>query len=574
MFESLLDRRVRPNVHLGLPPSSLFEFPPSPHPAPLPAPLTERTWQQPFNIPPALYTKLLDVRVPITIASVYAVTVVLVNRINQSRGYKPWGFSKTRLFKAFVILHNVFLAIYSAWTFVGMFQAFRNSMPDRDDPNGIVAVTDALCKINGPRGLGNAAMFNPTTSRWEMPNPEYKLAEGGIPDPTDVGRLWNQGLAYFGWIFYLSKFYEVLDTAIILAKGKKSSTLQTYHHAGAMMCMWAGIRYVASPIWIFALVNSAIHALMYTYYTLTALSIRVPNRVKRSLTTMQITQFVIGTAMAAIHLFISYDIPVTVPTVLSPRHKATAVAAASSAAESGIAAATAAAGSLGPWLKKLAFRAAGAEGIAENVLNAQGQHFGVDAVHAAKLAEARTAAQNGLEYRTIDCIDTSGQAFAVWLNVMYLLPLTYLFARFFVRSYLQRKDPSAKQPTHMQTAEKAGMDALKGVSREIHRAVFEMHGDGSSTEEEGTATPRTQAYEASVKDVMNAQQKKVDEKMSKTTSDPASIKKVDDEAEGFSKVPAKGRGRRSKKEPETSPVEGSNPFGVLEPEKNVNGVSP
>ncbi|KAJ9297182.1 hypothetical protein DTO271G3_4475 [Paecilomyces variotii] len=574
MFESLLDRRVRPNVYLGLPPSSLFEFPPSPHPAPLPAPLTERTWQQPFNIPPALYTKLLDVRVPITIASVYAVTVVLVNRINQSRGYKPWGFSKTRLFKAFVILHNVFLAVYSAWTFVGMFQAFRNSMPDRDDPNGIVAVTDALCKINGPRGLGNAAMFNPTTTSWEIANPEYKLAEGGVPDPTDVGRLWNQGLAYFGWIFYLSKFYEVLDTAIILAKGKKSSTLQTYHHAGAMMCMWAGIRYVASPIWIFALVNSAIHALMYTYYTLTALSIRVPNRVKRSLTTMQITQFVIGTAMAAIHLFISYDIPVTVPTILSPRHKATAAAVASSAAESGIAAATAAAGSLGPWLKKLAFRAAGAEGIAENVLNAQGQHFGVDAVHAAKLAEARTAAQNALEYRTIDCIDTSGQAFAVWLNVMYLLPLTYLFARFFVRSYLQRKDPSAKQPTHMQTAEKAGMDALKGVSREIHRAVFEMHGDGSSTEEEGTATPRTQAYEASVKDVMNAQQKKVDEKMSKTTSNPESIKKVDDETDGFSKVSAKGRGKRSKKEPETSPVEGSNPFGVLEPEKNVNGVSP
>ncbi|KAL1880341.1 hypothetical protein Plec18167_003745 [Paecilomyces lecythidis] len=558
MFESLLDRRVRPNIYLGLPTSSLFEFPPNPRPDPLPAPLTERTWEQPFNIPPALYAKLLDVRVPITIASVYAVTVVIVNRINKSRGNKPWAISKTRLFKAFVILHNVFLAVYSAWTFAGMFQAFRNSMPDRDDPNGIVGVADALCKINGPRGLGNGAMFNPTTERWEMPNAQYKLAEGGVPDPTDVGRLWNQGLAYFGWIFYLSKFYEVLDTAIILAKGKRSSTLQTYHHAGAMMCMWAGIRYVAPPIWIFALVNSAIHALMYTYYTLTALSIRIPNRVKRSLTTMQITQFVVGTAMAAIHLFISYDIPVSIPSGLSPRHKATAVAAASSAAESGIAAATAAAGSLGPWLKKLAFRAAGAEGIAENVLNAQGQHFGVDAIHAAKLAEAKTAAQNALEYRTIDCLDTSGQAFAVWLNVMYLLPLTYLFGRFFVRSYLHRKDPSAKHPTHIQNAEKAGMDALKGVSREIHRAVFEMHGDGSSTEEEGSSTPRTQG--------------KVDEKLSKTTSDPETIKKIDKDAEGFSKVPAKGHGKRSKKGPETSPVEESNPFGVLEPEKDVNGA--
>ena len=95
-----------------------------------------------------------------------------------------------------------------------------------------------------------------------MANPDFQLAEGGVPDPADMGRLWNRGLAFFGWIFYLSKFYEVVDTAIILAKGKKSSTLQTYHHAGAMLCMWAGIRYMASPVWVFALVNSGIHALM------------------------------------------------------------------------------------------------------------------------------------------------------------------------------------------------------------------------------------------------------------------------------------------------------------------------
>lgn len=289
---------------------------------------------------------------------------------------------------------------------------------------------------------------------------------------------------------------------------------------------------------------------------------------------MQITQFVIGTGMAAINLFISYDIPVSVP--YSPA--AAVSAAASSTAESGIAAATATAGaSLVPWLKKLAFRAAGAEGIAENVLNAQGQHFGVDAVHAAKLADARNAALTAIEYRTVNCIDTSGQAFAVWLNVMYLLPLTYLFARFFVRSYLRRKDPRAKQPTHYQTAEKAGLDALKGVSREIHRAVIEMHADGESTEEEGAATPR---IHSSVKD-MNAQQKKVDEKLSKMASFTQTAKKADNVDDGFSTVPVKSRGKRSKKESEAeksvSPTESkeSNPFGVLHPEKIINnGVTP
>jgi len=118
--------------------------------------------------------------------------------------------------------------------------------------------------MHGPRGLGDAATWNTNQSRWEVKNRLIHLDANGQPDPSDVGRVWNEGLAFWGWIFYLSKFYEVLDTAIIIAKGKRSSTLQTYHHAGAMLCMWAGIRYMSPPIWMFALVNSGIHALMVT----------------------------------------------------------------------------------------------------------------------------------------------------------------------------------------------------------------------------------------------------------------------------------------------------------------------
>lgn len=250
-------------VRIGLPPASLLKFPPSELPTTIPAPqVSAPTWKQPFNIPPELYNQLLDIRYPVTIAGVYAVTVIIINRINKSRGFKPYRFSQTRLFKLLVVLHNVFLAIYSTWTCAGMFLAFRASFPDRGDPHGLAGLADSLCKINGPRGYGNAATYNTTTNAWAIRHPGYSLGEGGIPDSSDTGRLWNLGLAYFGWIFYLSKFYEVVDTAIILAKGKRSSTLQTYHHAGAMMCMWAGIRYMAAPIWIFTLVNSGIHAMM------------------------------------------------------------------------------------------------------------------------------------------------------------------------------------------------------------------------------------------------------------------------------------------------------------------------
>ena len=49
--------------------------------------------------------------------------------------------------------------------------------------------------------------------------------------------------------------------------------------------------------------------LQYTYYTLSALHVRVPNALKRSLTTLQISQFIIGGSYAASYLFIKYIPP-------------------------------------------------------------------------------------------------------------------------------------------------------------------------------------------------------------------------------------------------------------------------
>ncbi|WEW54620.1 hypothetical protein PRK78_000040 [Emydomyces testavorans] len=509
-----------PSVHLGLPPRSLFRFPPSSQPKAIPAPPVERSWLQPFTIPPKLYSDALKLQVPITIALVYATTVILVNRINRKRGYKPWPISKTKAFHWFVILHNVFLALYSAWTCVGMLNAFLGSLPARAEMqhHGLVTLVDALCKINGPRGLGNAAVYDTQSDSWTIFNPEYKLGPANVPDPTDVGRLWNKGLAFFGWIFYLSKFYEVLDTAIILAKGKKSSTLQTYHHAGAMMCMWAGIRYMASPIWMFTLVNSAIHALMYTYYTLTTLHVRVPVRIKKSLTTMQILQFIVGTTVAAGHLFVYYSIPVPVSHTVTLRPLSSVLPS--------IIANNNQAG-VGSWLKKLALRAAGHEGVAENVVNANGSLFGPDGVQAAQATLGRKEVRHTIELRRFTCMDTSGQAFAIWLNVFYLLPLTWLFARFFIRSYLRRTESGAKYSmTQGSAAEKAGLDALKGVTREIQNAVNEMHGSGNATtdNESGTSTPHPEAYEANVDQIMTKDQARAERRYSSTTKHPVGVK--------------------------------------------------
>lgn len=231
-------------------------------PQPIAPPFEGASFRTPFPIPDEWFKAALDPKVPATIAITYAVSVLALNQYNRSRNWKPWRISKTRAFKVFVIAHNVFLAVYSALTCYAMFMGLKRTFPHYSEQNSFVGIVDSLCKIHGPRGLGNASTYNDDLKLWTNKNPQIALDPVAGPPTSDVGRMWNEGLAWWGYWFYLSKFYEVFDTLIILAKGKRSSTLQTYHHTGAMLCMWAGIRYMAAPIWIFVQVNSGIHALM------------------------------------------------------------------------------------------------------------------------------------------------------------------------------------------------------------------------------------------------------------------------------------------------------------------------
>jgi len=463
-------------------PWALFKFPPDNDPQALPVPQPQDGLFRPGSIDPKLYNDMLSVYWPVTIAVVYATTVSFMNQVNKSRNNKPWAISRTSLFTIFVLAHNIFLTVYSAWTFFGMLGGMRRSFSgilDNYSEYGIAPVIDGLCKLKGPRGIGSAASWDPYYGQWTVKDQAVKLLNGN-PDPTDVGRIWNEGLAYYGWLFYLSKFYEVLDTVIILAKGKRSSLLQTYHHAGAMMCMWAGIRYMSPPIWMFVQFNSGIHALMYFYYTLAALGVKVPNRIKRSLTTLQISQFVIGANYAFAHLLIAYKVPANTPYIFS--HGVTS--AVSSAATSIASAVPTELAGWGPWLKKAVLRAVGDEGLAENVRGPSGGRFGIDALKAQISDTDRQEIRYRMEYPTVHCLDTSGEAFAIWLNVLYLLPLTYLFGRFFVTSYLKRASAEKQTPALHQRMVRSGSDAAKGVDREIRQAMGDKQGYNSPIDDE------------------------------------------------------------------------------------------
>ncbi|KAL9088640.1 MAG: hypothetical protein Q9159_002975 [Coniocarpon cinnabarinum] len=430
------------NFMLSAPPRSLFEFPPSAEPLTLPPRSNGFTFANPFNIDPELYRAALSPTVPLTFAAVYTTSVFAANQLNRKRKNRPWSISKTSTFKILTVVHNILLALYSAITCAAMVRACYMSFRGPAGPQGIPGSLDSLCKMSGPRGLGDAVTFNPKTNSWASKNSKVMLGIDDQPDTDDVGRLWNEGLAFWGWWFYLSKFYEVLDTMIILLKGKRSATLQTYHHAGAMLCMWAGIRYMSPPIWMFALVNSGIHAFMYTYYTVTELGVKVPRPIKQALTTTQIMQFLVGATFASAHLFVYYSVPVMVPYKVAQAISSAAISASSVASSASAAAAVATNPSVASSIaasathsaiaifNKIAALAAGAPGVASNILHSDESLFGLGDTK--PLDEIKYATQ----HTTIHCLDTSGQAFAIWLNCLYLAPLTGLFIRFFVKAYV------------------------------------------------------------------------------------------------------------------------------------------
>eukprot|EP00484_Ammonia_sp_Unknown_P020923 CAMPEP_0197030512 /NCGR_PEP_ID=MMETSP1384-20130603/9736_1 /TAXON_ID=29189 /ORGANISM="Ammonia sp." /LENGTH=210 /DNA_ID=CAMNT_0042459885 /DNA_START=22 /DNA_END=651 /DNA_ORIENTATION=+ len=73
---------------------------------------------------------------------------------------------------------------------------------------------------------------------------------------------------YWNYLFYLSKYYEFVDTYILVYKGKQPSFLQKFHHIGAVLSMWIIITTHSHTGYIFVIPNSFIHSIMYFYYAL------------------------------------------------------------------------------------------------------------------------------------------------------------------------------------------------------------------------------------------------------------------------------------------------------------------
>uniref|UniRef100_T1INH9 Elongation of very long chain fatty acids protein n=1 Tax=Strigamia maritima TaxID=126957 RepID=T1INH9_STRMM len=137
---------------------------------------------------------------------------------------------------------------------------------------------------------------------WRYGWSEYKL----ICEPVDVSNSIN-GLMVVNitYAYYVTKYLDWFDTMfmILRKKHKQINILHLYHHSSMPLNSWMITRYCPGGHILFGgMVNTFVHVVMYTYYTLAALGPQMQKYLwwKRYITLMQMTQFIVG----LIHMFL------------------------------------------------------------------------------------------------------------------------------------------------------------------------------------------------------------------------------------------------------------------------------
>ncbi|NWH93225.1 ELOV6 protein, partial [Aegithalos caudatus] len=111
-----------------------------------------------------------------------------------------------------------------------------------------------------------------------------------------VSKLWI-------YLFALSKLVEMGDTLFIVLRKKQLIFVHWYHHLFTMIIAWYGYKDMVVGMGWNAALNLVIHCLTYSYYTVTAMGIRVPRSIAMLITTSQMVQM---TGFVIINIFIFF----------------------------------------------------------------------------------------------------------------------------------------------------------------------------------------------------------------------------------------------------------------------------
>jgi len=134
--------------------------------------------------------------------------------------------------------------------------------------------------------------------------------------PVMLHELWHNGVDFtvcasaswygHGWhglwvaFFIYSKFFELVDTVLLLLAGRPVILLHWWHHSTVLLYCWHA--YATTPgtgMW-YATMNYGVHSIMYAYFAATQHSKRAREAVKPCaiyITLLQLLQMVVGIAL-------------------------------------------------------------------------------------------------------------------------------------------------------------------------------------------------------------------------------------------------------------------------------------
>ena len=104
-------------------------------------------------------------------------------------------------------------------------------------------------------------------------------------------------LKFWFYVFHYSKYAELIDTIIILAKGRPLTFLHVFHHALVIIQSYTWISGELSFTWVGVAFNTFVHIFMYYFYFVGASGRRVSWRSR--ITQLQIFQFTFSLAVYA-----------------------------------------------------------------------------------------------------------------------------------------------------------------------------------------------------------------------------------------------------------------------------------
>ncbi|CAG0902646.1 unnamed protein product [Darwinula stevensoni] len=176
---------------------------------------------------------------------------------------------------------QVLAVVYVLLTFLG-----RRAMKNRQGFNlrypliawnGFLAVFSILGTIKGFQELSLALRL-----------------KGFYYSVCDNSQYWNEALSVYGWLFLVSKIFELGDTAFLVLRKSHLVHLHWYHHTTVLLYVFYSYRDGTSTARWFADMNYLVHAFMYSYFTFIAIGYRGLRRVAFGITVLQILQMFMG----------------------------------------------------------------------------------------------------------------------------------------------------------------------------------------------------------------------------------------------------------------------------------------